>query len=558
MSSENLGVQPDTLPSVLHDPCNRPTREATRSNVAMTIDTTEQRARRDVGGTEPLANGGDGASRFRPPVTESDLATLLRLIGLGLANRDAKTVRSEVEIPDIETYQFASPECATEADKQERSVPLASDVRGQASQNGLEVTSLESPLLRCCDPMGSSDPRHHHRHLSALRRRRIPGKHVSMSNARHVVPSVLVAPGTTTWTVRRLGEYWTSNRLADESGGEVKPIDQSENARKLRKHVYPILFDGRTIGDIPVAEFTATHAKHVTRQATLPQGSKRAVGQSMKRMFKLAADVMEILPQSPLKTWRLPPKNDELDGAYLYPKEDAALLSCGDVPLVRRLYFGMAAREGIRRTRLAGLRWDRLRLSEHGHRGVARVPGKPNKKPVLWGLTDGTAEALRRWQRICPSDVWVFPAEALPRYRRSRAGQPIYVQPFAADLRDALKKAGVDRPELFESDEGFRRLVGHDLRATHVTLARANGVSDEVIRRRTRHTTTKMIDRYDHAVGLYEELDCGLLLPLHEAIPELAEMAPSQEWVEAGFAEPSDASIVGESSEDEADGEKAR
>lgn len=373
-----------------------------------------------------------------------------------------------------------------------------------------------------------------------------------------VVPSVLVAQGTTTWTVRKLGEYWTSNRLAEESGGEVKPIDQSENKRKLEKHVYPIMFEGRTIGDIPIAEFTLAHAKHVTRQPTLPQGSKRKVGWLMKRMFKLAAEVVGILAESPLRSWKLPQKNEDLDGAFLFPEEDAALLVCQDIPFVRRLYFGMAIREGIRRTRLAELRWAKLRLVQHGHRGLATVPGKPNKKPVKWALTEGTAEALRRWHRICPSKVWVFPAEALPRYRRSRAGQPIYVQHFAADLRDALKKAGVDRPELFEPDQGFRRLVGHDLRATHVTLARANGVSDDVIRRRTRHTTTAMIDRYDHAVGLYEELDCGMLTPLHEAIPELAEMEPSEQWVKAGFAEPSDASIVGESSEEVASGKKNR
>jgi len=373
-----------------------------------------------------------------------------------------------------------------------------------------------------------------------------------------VVPSVRVAPGTTTWTVRKLGEYWTSNRLAEESGGEVKPIDQAENKRKLEKHVYPIMFESRPIGDIPIAEFTVAHAKHVTRQPTLPQGSKRKVGWLMKRMFKLAAEVMEILAESPLRSWKLPPKNDDLDGAFLFPEEDAALLVCQHIPFVRRLYFGMAVREGIRRTRLAELLWAKLRLVQHGHRGVATVPGKPNKKPVIWALTEGTAEALRRWRRICPSKVWVFPAEALPRYRRSRAGQPIYVQHFAADLRDALTKAGVDRPELFEPDQGFRRLVGHDLRATHVTLARANGVSDDVIRRRTRHTTTAMIDRYDHAVGLYEELDCGMLVPLHEAIPELAAMEPSEEWVKAGLVKPSDVSIVGESSEGEAGAKKNR
>ncbi len=35
-----------------------------------------------------------------------------------------------------------------------------------------------------------------------------------------------------------------------------------------------------------------------------------------------------------------------------------------------------------------------------------------------------------------------------------------------------------------------------------------------------------MIDRYDHAVGIYAELNVERLVPLHEAIPELAEMDP--------------------------------
>ena len=61
-----------------------------------------------------------------------------------------------------------------------------------------------------------------------------------------------------------------------------------------------------------------------------------------------------------------------------------------------------------------------------------------------------------------------------------------------------------------------------------------------------------MIDGYDHAVGLYEELDRGMLTPLFEAIPALAVMEPSEQWVKAGLAKSPDASIVGESSEDEA------
>ena len=169
-------------------------------------------------------------------------------------------------------------------------------------------------------------------------------------------------------------------------------------------------------------------------------------------------------------------------------------------------------------------------LTSHGRKGTATVPGKPTKRPVDWVLDEGTAEALRRWMRICPSKEYIFPAEALPRYRRGRAGKPLAVHQYANQLREALKRAGVTRPALFDPDEGFRRLVGHDLRATFVTLAKAAGESDAEIRRRTRHTSPGMIERYDHAVGIYTELNCGELTPLHEAIPELAEMEPSEEW----------------------------
>jgi len=113
---------------------------------------------------------------------------------------------------------------------------------------------------------------------------------------------------------------------------------------------------------------------------------------------------------------------------------------------------------------------------------------------------------------------------------RSELGCPLHVGQFAENLRAALRKAGATRQELFEPPEGFVRFNGHDLRATYVTLARANGESDDVIRRRTRHTTTTMVD-YDHAVGIYSELKVGPLLPLHEAILELAEMAPSEAWL---------------------------
>jgi hypothetical protein len=61
----------------------------------------------------------------------------------------------------------------------------------------------------------------------------------------------------------------------------------------------------------------------------------------------------------------------------------------------------------------------------------------------------------------------------------------------------------------------------------------ARGKTHTWIKRRTQHGSDAMISRYDHAAGMLRELQMGTLVPLHEAIPELAEMEPSAEWLEA-------------------------
>lgn len=127
---------------------------------------------------------------------------------------------------------------------------------------------------------------------------------------------------------------------------------------------------------------------------------------------------------SPLQNWKLPRKPAEKDRAFVLPTEDQKLMACEDVALVRRLFFGAAAREGIRRGRLVTLSWQRCQLDGHGRGGMAIVPGKPNKPGVHGSLHEGTAEAFRRWRRICPSGEWVFPTEALPGYVAKRAGLP--------------------------------------------------------------------------------------------------------------------------------------
>jgi integrase len=145
-----------------------------------------------------------------------------------------------------------------------------------------------------------------------------------------------------------------------------------------------------------------------------------------------------------------------------------------------------------------------------------------NGRGGSWVLDPSTAEALRRWRTICPSKRFVFPASALPLHRRSDEDRPLYVDHLAAELRDGLLEVGVTRSKLFERDDHRIRLRAHDLRATFVTLALANGKTEDWVITRTGHGSSQMIALYRRQAKTAAELKLGWLHPLHEVIPELA------------------------------------
>lgn len=95
---------------------------------------------------------------------------------------------------------------------------------------------------------------------------------------------------------------------------------------------------------------------------------------------------------------------------------------------------------------------------------------------------------------------------------------------IAVQLREGLKQAGVTRAQLFEQSGKRIRLRAHDLRATFITLALMNGRTEDWVRTRTGHKTSQMIARYRREAATAAELALGCLHPLHEAIPELAEL----------------------------------
>ncbi|MFW5739320.1 MAG: hypothetical protein ACOC1F_03020 [Myxococcota bacterium] len=232
-------------------------------------------------------------------------------------------------------------------------------------------------------------------------------------------PTPVTPLGKSSMTVKEFGEnLWTNNELARRFRGRVKQIDHAENIRKLNKHVYPVEYRGRSIGDTPLAEFTLDHADHVLAQSTLPDRSIRHVAQCMHRLLKLAVYPARLLEQTPFPPGWLPAANRVKEGSFLYPSEEEAFLAYTQVPFVKRLLVGVCAREGLRKTKAATLQWSNLYLDLPEGTGHMVLDKTKNGRGGSWALDTGTAEAHRRWRLICPADVWVFPAEALPHSRR--------------------------------------------------------------------------------------------------------------------------------------------
>ena len=98
---------------------------------------------------------------------------------------------------------------------------------------------------------------------------------------------------------------------------------------------------------------------------------------------------------------------------------------------------------------------------------------------------------------------------------------------IAEVLRSGLASAGVSRVRLFENGTNQMRLNAHDLRATFVTLALAIGRSEDWVRTRTGHRSSGQVAKYRRDAETVRELGLGWLKPLHEAIPELAEIDPT-------------------------------
>jgi hypothetical protein len=195
---------------------------------------------------------------------------------------------------------------------------------------------------------------------------------------------------------------------------------------------------------------------------------------------------------------------------HLYPDEDLRLMRCAAIDYAVRALFGLCNREGGRLGEFLALKWSGV----DPKRGTITLGIRKGGKPGTWKAEPGSLEALEPLRALGGEG----PFSHLPD-----DGQ------WSERLQEAMRTAGLDREALYYSNvaEGFRRMRGHDTRATYITLALAAGLSESHIMARTGHTTSKMVHRYDHAAEALAASDGGCrLMPLDFALGLYAHGAP--------------------------------
>jgi integrase len=309
------------------------------------------------------------------------------------------------------------------------------------------------------------------------------------------------------WTIRDLGQEWTSNKLAAEFPDQIRSRRATDkDVSRLDRHIYPKIGDVRvsalTLADVERVMASLKRAPTKTRKEQpqkLSASTRRHVALILNRLLNLAVYPLRLRESNPIPKGLVPQVGKRKAMAYLYPDEDRALLACKPIPLRERALWGFLVREGCRVSEALGLRWSDLDLT----RGTVRLDRNKTDDPRAWALAPGVAAALATFEGDPGELVFEPPADPLD---------------MAEVLRARLKQAGVERMELHNATAERIALRVHDLRGSFVTVALANGRSESWVSDRTGHRSSQMLARYKRAARTADELKLGDWTPLDVAL----------------------------------------
>ena len=316
-------------------------------------------------------------------------------------------------------------------------------------------------------------------------------------------------------TVAELAKLWTTGDLTKQYPDHVKAKKTSADDARLLGWLGRVrMTDGTTFADRTVATVTLDDCDHV--MSALPKtaetpASRRQYAQALRKLLVYAVYPLRLLPALPIPKGWLPKANGGKAKQWIYPTEELALMQCKEVPVARRLFYGLLVREGLRVGEALALTWADVDLE----RGVLRLNTNKTDDPRSWAMGEDVTRAIEAWRTLRGRR-----AKKVPRiFPRALVGERCHLAPR---LREGLTQAGVERPELAKPPKGRLPLRAHDLRGTFVTLALAAGRTEAWVTDRTGHRSSAMIYTYKRAARTAAELGLGWLAPLDEAIPELS------------------------------------
>ena len=362
----------------------------------------------------------------------------------------------------------------------------------------------------------------------------MPAAHIVGAVERLCAGTTMLIADANVPTFEKHAGSWIDGSLHKKYPDHVAAVSSRRSEELLRLYVVPV------IGKKPITKVTLDDAQRVmselcerARAARVARKQKpkdpspetrRKVAKVLNRVMSLAVMPCRLIEFNPIPKGWVPrkPKGERAKG-FIYPDEDARLMGCTRIPLLRRLAYGVLDREGLRTDELASLTWADLDLD----RGLLRLDENKSRSPRVWALRPDVKRALVLWKERTAPD-----GDGMDRRNEhvfAEKSVPIDPLPLAKQLRRDLKKAGIDRAELTQHNENRMRLRAHDLRGTFVTIALANGKTETFVADRTGHTTSDMINTYRRVARQFAEANIGELGQLDELLPDLAPRSPHEQ-----------------------------
>ncbi len=217
------------------------------------------------------------------------------------------------------------------------------------------------------------------------------------------------------------------------------------------------------VGPIPIADFTLDDAE---RGDALPlrREADRDVGHAPPRRTAHPPDPGAVGVSAPppdvepLPKGFLPKVGPSKAKSYLYPKEEARLMACGDVPLGFRVFYGFLAREGPRAGEAEGFEWRDFDLDHE----VVKLDENKTDDPRAWALDPGVVHALRAWRTLREAErAPVGPRDRVFMLREDRAPVRLCEALSLSSSRRRDRSSGALRPPCLSPADPASRPAGH-------------------------------------------------------------------------------------------------